>query len=150
MNLFIISITTFLIFISNDIFAQREDLLEKYHWKNRILIIFSPSQSDKIYNEQIVSLTKARAGIQERDIIIFKVLSNEGVTPENQLLTENICQKLREEFGVKEQNFCIVLIGKDGGEKYRTATSLSTDALFAIIDAMPMRKTEIRQKKYDD
>jgi hypothetical protein len=40
-----------------------------------------------------------------------------------------------------------VLIGKDGGEKLRRTTPLSPEELFAIVDAMPMRRAEMRERK---
>lgn len=39
----------------------------------------------------------------------------------------------------------VILIGKDGGEKYRKSTILSNENLFAIIDAMPMCRTEMKK-----
>ena len=43
--------------------------------------------------------------------------------------------------------FTIILIGRDGGEKYRTNQLTTTTQLFALIDAMPMRKAEVWKKK---
>ena len=40
-----------------------------------------------------------------------------------------------------------VLIGKDTGVKARWKTDFTQDELFARIDAMPMRRFEIRQRK---
>ena len=39
--------------------------------------------------------------------------------------------------------FEVILIGLDGGEKLRQTKVLETDKLFAIIDGMPMRRSEI-------
>jgi len=36
----------------------------------------------------------------------------------------------------------VVLIGKDGGEKLRSAQPITAERLFATIDAMPMRQSE--------
>lgn len=41
--------------------------------------------------------------------------------------------------------FTFILVGKDGGEKMRVDTVVSTAQLFAIIDAMPMRKAEMKK-----
>ena len=49
------------------------------------------------------------------------------------------------QFGTR--SFSVVLIGKDGGEKLRRATPLSPEELFAIVDAMPMRRAEMRGQK---
>ena len=40
--------------------------------------------------------------------------------------------------------FAAVLVGKDGGEKFRSEGPVSPEVLFEIIDAMPMRRREMR------
>ena len=42
--------------------------------------------------------------------------------------------------------FEITLFGKDGGTKLSRSTLLEPEELFAIIDAMPMRRDEIRTR----
>ena len=39
-----------------------------------------------------------------------------------------------------------ILVGKDGGEKLRADTIIDTKQLFATIDAMPMRREEMKHK----
>ena len=48
---------------------------------------------------------------------------------------------VKEHFGNK--SFKVTLTGKDGGEKYSSTKILTLDKLYAIIDAMPMRKEEM-------
>ena len=43
----------------------------------------------------------------------------------------------------------LTLIGKDGGVKARWDSAVFNEALFAIIDAMPMRQSEMRRQKTD-
>jgi Domain of unknown function (DUF4174) len=125
--------------------AQSKNTMEKYRWENRIVLIFSPSEKNEAYRQQLSSLVEGEKGIEERDIVIFKIFEDKGITPENEQLTKNICEQLRQEFGIKKEQFCVILIGKDGGEKYRKSTILSNENLFAIIDAMPMRRTEMKK-----
>jgi hypothetical protein len=42
--------------------------------------------------------------------------------------------------------FTVVLIGKDGSEKFRSHEPVGPAQLFALIDAMPMRQAELRKK----
>ena len=42
--------------------------------------------------------------------------------------------------------FSVVLIGKDAQEKLRRTSPLAPNELFAIVDAMPMRQAEMRNK----
>jgi hypothetical protein len=87
----------------------------------RILLIAAPSLNDDAYRTQAALLLPALAGLDERDFVV------------------------QIQFGTK--SFSVVLIGKDGGEKLRRATPLSPEELFAIVDAMPMRRAEMRGQK---
>ena len=87
----------------------------------RILVIAAPSLNDDVYRTQAALLLPALAGLKERDCVV------------------------QTQFGTR--SFSIVLIGKDGGEKLRRTTPLSPEELFAIVDAMPMRRAEMRERK---
>jgi len=87
----------------------------------RILLIAAPSLNDDAYRTQAALLLPALAGLNERDFVV------------------------QIQFSTK--SFSVVLIGKDGGEKLRRATPLSPEELFAIVDAMPMRRAEMRGQK---
>ena len=52
---------------------------------------------------------------------------------------------MRARYSVEDNQFATVLIGKDGGEKLRRDGLMPTDTLFDTIDAMPMRRDEIRR-----
>ena len=45
------------------------------------------------------------------------------------------------------EGFLLVLIGKDGGGKLATEEVTPNEALFALVDAMPMRRREMRQQE---
>lgn len=47
---------------------------------------------------------------------------------------------------VEDGSFAAVLVGRDGGEKRRWAEPVVPEGLFEIIDAMPMRRREMREK----
>ena len=48
-------------------------------------------------------------------------------------------QRLFSEFGIGANSFSAVLIGKDGGEKLRVNDVPDLQAIYAVIDGMPMR-----------
>jgi hypothetical protein len=87
----------------------------------RLLVISTPSLNDDAYRTQAALLLPALAGLNERDFVV------------------------QIQFGTK--SFSVVLIGKDGGEKLRRAIPLSPEELFAVVDAMPMRRAEMRERK---
>jgi hypothetical protein len=51
---------------------------------------------------------------------------------------------LRRQFQVDDRRFTVVLLGKDGGEKFRSSKPVTIEKLDALIDAMPMRQQEVR------
>lgn len=57
-----------------------------------------------------------------------------------------LANNLRKRYRVDDKEFLIILIGKDGSEKLRSDTVVSPDKLYALIDAMPMRREETRKK----
>ena len=54
-------------------------------------------------------------------------------------------KNLRARFGVSGSAFRAVPVGKDGGTELNSSSPLSAGALYATIDAMPMRQNEMRR-----
>ncbi|TLU99525.1 DUF4174 domain-containing protein [Dyadobacter luticola] len=44
-------------------------------------------------------------------------------------------------------SFTFILVGRDGSEKLRSSEVVSAEKLFGLIDAMPMRKNEIKRSR---
>ena len=49
-------------------------------------------------------------------------------------------------FRLSGAGFTLLLIGKDGGEKLRSHEIVSPETLCRLIDSMPMRKEEMRER----
>ena len=122
---FIISIITGLLMMGNKV-----EQLSSY----RQLFIFGKEQNQLLVQQQLQLLSEANDGVKERDI---KVIVTES---------ENAAGK---KYKVEAGQFTVILIGKDGSEKYRTNKLLQTKDLFSIIDAMPMRKSEMSRRKQE-
>lgn len=116
-----------------------------YNLDMRVLLIFSPDDSG-LYQEQIQEMAEHAEGIDERDLVLFSIFPAEGVNPENEPLNQAHVVELRQQFGVEENDFVVVLIGKDGTEKLRETGFLNSETLFSTIDSMPMRQEEIRNR----
>jgi hypothetical protein len=111
--------------------------LTKWRWHNRLLLVFAPTRDDPAYQAQRAALDAAAAGGAERDLVAISVL---GTTADHGLDGA----ALRAAYRVPADRFAVLLIGKDGGEKLRAATPVSSERLFAVIDRMPMRRSETR------
>ncbi len=96
----------------------------------RQVLIFGKEANIEMYHQQMKVFNADEKGIKERDVVVKVVKENND---------------RYKKYSIDDAVFAIVLIGKDGTEKYRTTELLSTAKLFSLIDAMPMRKREMRQ-----
>jgi len=54
---------------------------------------------------------------------------------------------LRNQFNIKSGQPTVILVGKDGGEKPRSTGYVPIEDIFSLIDAMPMRQAEMRERR---
>ncbi len=118
---------TFLFLISS-IFFQMDSTPFANH---RMVLVFGNNST--LVQRQLAALQKDSTGLAERDLIVRQPKPGDDLY-QTYYITPN-------------EPFTVILIGKDGGEKYRSASILTTNRLFAMVDAMPMRQAEIRQTK---
>lgn len=76
------------------------------------------------------------SGIEERDLLVIPHFENDAGEE---------ATSLRDRFDVGSGMFTAVLVGKDGGEKFRSRNPIPPQDLFERIDAMPMRRREMRE-----
>jgi hypothetical protein len=57
---------------------------------------------------------------------------------------------MRHRFKVEPDEFLVILIGKDGGEKLNNRTPVTVVQLERLIDSMPMRKSEMQSEPQGD
>ena len=62
------------------------------------------------------------------------------------IVSESKNSALLKRYKIMPDKFTFVLIGKDGGEKFRSSKTVDLQRLFSLIDGMPMRKDEMRQR----
>ena len=102
-------------------------------WERRVLIVSAPSPGDPTLAEQRRILAGWKSNADKRDLTVVEVVGDQvrgaGDTPAS----------IRHKYRLPD-GFMAILIGKDGGEKLRSAKPFPAAALEATIDAMPMRK----------
>jgi hypothetical protein len=109
---------------------------DELRWKQRVLLLF-PGESRAPWQAQLQGLEQARPGLAERDVLVLVV---GGAAGEEARLPE--AREARERWKVAPGEGAAVLIGKDGGEKWRSPLPAPLKDLFPVIDAMPMRQQE--------
>ena len=117
--------------------------IHKHRWKQRIVLIVSNTNSD-LATKQWKELIKDAEDLKERKIIIYQVLPKYYKTSTTQ--KKELNTRLYSKFKTKKSDFLVVLIGLDGRIKLKQANFLSSQKLFSIIDGMPMRRNELRNK----
>jgi hypothetical protein len=120
--------------------------LNAYQWKNRLLFLFATSEEDPSYFSLKEEIEHQAMEVLDRDLLIAHVLEKgEGRWGKVRLSSEQAFS-LRKELSVPPGQFMVILIGKDGGEKFRQDRNVELEEIFNIIDAMPMRQQEMKMK----
>ena len=109
---------------------------DKYLWKNRVIILAADDTTDVIFQKQLQILRSDPEGLKERDLVIITM---------RQALESDILGSKYKEMSLAKSGFRFYLRGKDGGVKYEDSQAVTLEKLYAIIDAMPMRRREMRE-----
>ncbi|NEQ51729.1 MAG: DUF4174 domain-containing protein [Leptolyngbya sp. SIO3F4] len=121
-------------------------LMEDHQWQDRVLLIFAPDSDDADLTEQTANLSGRGAGLRARDLVVWQLINNGSASVNNEVDTDLSSQSFYDYFSVKEAEFTVILLGKDGTTKLRQTQPVTTNRLFAVIDAMPMRQREMRER----
>jgi hypothetical protein len=135
----------FVLLLFNTNIAKAGSVLEEHIDKQRVLLIFSPRESDKNANNLIKQSEKLEAELKDRDLVIYKVVNNSGVYSEGRKINakpSSFYSTLNAPYNI----FSVVLVCKDGGIKYRSEDEVSMKDILKIIDKMPGRIKELEQK----
>ncbi|NJL77350.1 MAG: DUF4174 domain-containing protein [Saprospiraceae bacterium] len=85
--------------------------------------------------------------MEERDLITYIVLKDNTFQDKKSIFSPKVTQELRDQYQIGVEEFAVILIGKDGGEKLRTDEVLSLNSLCQTIDVMPMRRAEMNNQR---
>jgi hypothetical protein len=120
--------------------------LSSYQGKNRLLMLFAPSEDAPMYQSFKKQLQRRAQEMRDRDLVTFHLFeSGEGRLDDRSLHKEQVLP-LRKLFSITRGECTVILIGKDGDVKFREQLPVDLSEIFAIIDAMPMRQREIRER----
>ena len=106
--------------------------LDDFLWIARPLVIFADTPADPRFQEQIELILRRVEDLAERDVVI--------IADTDPAIRSELRTKLR------PRGFMLALIGKDGGVKLRKPLPWDVRELSRVIDKMPMRQQEIRDR----
>ncbi len=128
--------------------SAEKDEIARFRWQNRILLVFSTTPALPAYQTLAYDLTRNQDGVRERDLVVFFVFGDGASRLGEEPLSDRQAENLRRRFDVRPDEFKVVLVGKDGLVKINSV-AVSLRDLFAVIDAMPMRQREMRDRPSD-
>jgi hypothetical protein len=113
--------------------------LEKAFLPDRVLLVFVPDKTDRVFLQQNVYLGMATEGMKNRDMAALYVYKNyvEKAFPAQEQLTLNPYQ-LRTDYEVSDKLFATVIVGRNGVQLHRKFGALRPSEMFEAIDTTPM------------
>ncbi|MEM9046679.1 MAG: DUF4174 domain-containing protein [Pseudomonadota bacterium] len=112
--------------------ALSSSVLDSFTWENRPILVFGEHGDPRI-DEQMALFSDAALELEDRrNVIIVET------DPTSDLWTR-----------YRPNGFTVILIGLDGGEKFRNNAVTDPDELNELIDTMPMRQNEIQRRGRD-
>ncbi len=115
----------------------------------RPLVIFALSADDPAALEQVALVREAKAGFEDRDMMLIEVYEVGISRREGRPMSQASAVEWHERFRASTWPVEVVLVGKDGGVKRRSAGSAVMSELFEQIDQMPVRKREVYERARD-
>jgi hypothetical protein len=107
------------------------ETLDQYLWEKRPIVVFADTPEDLLFIRQM-ELLNAGEELAERDVVILTDTDSAEISP--------LRKKLR------PRGFQLALIGKDGKVKLRKPRPWTVRELSRVIDKMPMRQQELKQR----
>jgi len=136
--------------LTTTVMAQNEDFIKTnpadFQWENRILIVIADQESDSLFNEQVSDFEGRENGFKDRDLITFYVFRKGTSRLNEQPLDPVSAEEILEQYGSDLPDFRLLLIGKDGSVKLQKDSPVLVQDIFGLIDSMPMRQREMREK----
>lgn len=124
--------------------------LNALKWKNRILIVKATKNNDLKFEKQLTEFKSQDNTLKERKLVLYTMNNQKLTIIDYTTDTKDTSKRLSDDmmitiFSAKNE-FEVILIGLDGSIKLRQTEVLSKEDLIAIIDAMPMRKSEMKNR----
>ena len=117
----------------------------------RPLLVFAPALDNPQLVEQLNQLKAEPIDLKSRDLLYVPIVpeGHNQPIPSSRVptarLSEDELAAMRHHFKVEPADFLVILIGKDGEEKLSSRTPVTAERLKALMDSMPMRKSEMQK-----
>jgi hypothetical protein len=111
--------------------ADVKHLMEAYLWEKQVLLIFAPSLEHPAYQQQQQALD--REALAAQDVVIWQIIHESQVTVDGRSRPQLGTPLFYDYFNVPTDGFALILLGKDGEEKTRTASTLPQKKILSLL-----------------
>ena len=124
---------------------QQIDELDRYRWKERLVVILSEDKQHPVAVRQLEALAGYEAQMKDRRLHLIHMVPG--------AISHDNAQWIKADPGIftrysrHSEPFQVLLIGLDGGVKLRRNEPVSPQFFFDLIDSMPMRQAEMRANR---
>lgn len=119
--------------------------LNSYRWKSRLVLLFTPTPDDPMFERQVRLLLSQNEAFEDRNVVFMFITPDGKFENTGRFLDEASSQKMYQKFGAERFQFEMVLVGLDGHEKFRAKNRITPPSvLMNLIDQMPMQASELR------
>ncbi len=119
-------------------------MMRDFIWEKRVLLLFTPDDGHAGFQQQNQILSEVKDGMAERDMTTIRAMADGTLTVDNtkqSIAATDFYQR----YSVRENEFRVILVGKDSTVKMDKKSIVTAAELFELIDAMPMRQYEMLQ-----
>lgn len=121
--------------------------LSDYQWDNRLIVIYAESLNNGLIEKQLEEFDVNAEEWIERKLRCFIITPRTTVELKDPYVTDKVLiNGLNFQNRKKVSPFEIQLIGLDGGVKLSKEEPVKLETIFALIDGMPMRISEMKEK----
>ena len=119
--------------------------LKKHQWENRLILVLAKTPENLEFQKQLNELKAHEDGLKDRKLIVYRITPQSYATGFLKRTEWSQKATLFNDFMKNNDRFKVLLIGLDGGIKLKASKVVTAKTLFKTIDAMPMRRTELRE-----
>jgi len=112
--------------------------LSDFKWKNRVVIFTDSDQKFSKAKPAMLAFKSQEKEVEERALLLLLYAQGSFYDDNGALLS------LQSERLIKPSFEGVILLGKDGGVKFKEPYPVKAETIFNLVDSMPMRRAEMK------
>lgn len=119
----------------------------------RLVLVFATSEAMAEFLDIREQIDARSVELSDRDMIVIAALADDDRVQLLHSAGREVANRtvprapdLRSRYGVSRDSFALLLVGKDGGVKLTRNEPIALDEIFALVDSMPTRRREMRER----